>query len=148
MHDLSCTVKAIACTTCAWFWLCMHFVPAWCVQSGMPKLPKIKSLLFLCNMLRKTWMPKVIFCMQVSMKMYYKLILWFRGRWSGISKVPKIASLQCLHDISKKKWEMKVIFHMQINMKVACKLISTLWAPKFPTRWSYRYWWVWWSILK
>ena len=41
----------------------------------MPKLPKITSLLFLCNILRKKWVIKLIFCMQISMKVFYKLIL-------------------------------------------------------------------------
>ena len=39
-----------------------------CVCPGMHKLPKITSLLFLCNILRKNWVIKLIFCMQVSMK--------------------------------------------------------------------------------
>ena len=50
-------------------------------------------------------MTKLTFCMQVSIKSYYKLILSFWWKWSGISKVPKIASLQCLYSISKKKLE-------------------------------------------
>ena len=47
-----------------WFY---HFR---CVWSGMLKLPKITSLLFLCDNLRKKWVMKLVFCMQ-------KLILWF-----------------------------------------------------------------------
>ena len=43
----------------------------------MPKLPKITSLLFLCNILRKKWVMKSIFCMQMSKKVSCKLILWF-----------------------------------------------------------------------
>ena len=61
----------------------------------MPKLPKITSLLFLCNILRKNWVMKLIFCTQISMKACYKLIVWFWWGWSSIHKVPKIASLQC-----------------------------------------------------
>ena len=53
---------------------------------------------------------KLIFCMQVSMKACYKLIVW---EWSKIPKVPKIASLQCLYSISKKKLKLKLIFCMQ-----------------------------------
>ena len=48
-----------------------------CVWPGMPKLHKITSLLFLCNILRKKWEIKLIFCMQLSMKVSYKLILSF-----------------------------------------------------------------------
>ena len=74
------------------------------------QIPKITSLLFLCNILRKKWVMKLIFCMQVSMKAFYKLILWFRWGWSSIPKVPKIASLQCHYNISEKKLKMKFIF--------------------------------------
>ena len=78
-----------------------------------------------------------MFCMQVSMKTYYKLELWFWGGWSRVSKVSTIARLQCLHNISKKKLEMRLIFCMQINIKVSYKLISTPWTPKFSIRWYY-----------
>ena len=74
-----------------------HF---WSVWQGMSKLPKISSMLFLCNDLRKNWVMKLIFPMQISMKVSYKLILRFWLRWSSISKVPKTASLQCLYIIS------------------------------------------------
>ena len=116
----------------------------------MPKLPPQKSLLFfLCNSLRRKWISKLTFCIQISMKTYYKLILWFWWRCSSISKVPKIASLQCMYNISKKKKTSdKLIFCMQINIKVDYKLISTIWAPNLATRWYYDYWLVWWSILK
>ena len=98
--------------------------------------------------LRKKWVIKLIFCMQVRMKACYKLILWFRWGRSSISKVLKIASLQCLYNTSKKELKMKFVFCMLINIKVSYKLISTLWAPKFPTRWYYHYQWVWTRILK
>ena len=39
-----------------------------CVLPGTPKLPKITSLLFPYNILRKKWVLKLIFCMQMSMK--------------------------------------------------------------------------------
>ena len=64
---------------------------------------------------------KLIFCMQVSMKAYYKLIVW---RWSRIPKVPKIASLQCLYSISKKNLKLKLIFCMQSFQKVYFNILS------------------------
>ena len=67
---------------------------------GIPKLPKITSLGLLCNILKKKWVMKLVLCMQISMKAWYKLILWFWWTWSNISKVSKIASLQCLYNIS------------------------------------------------
>ena len=76
-----------------------HFRSVW---PGMPKLGKIKSLLFFCNVLRNKWVIKLIFCMQINIQVSYKLILWFWCWWSNIPKVLKIASLQCLHNISKK----------------------------------------------
>ena len=41
-------------------------------------------------------MTKFVFCLQLSMKTYYKLILSFWWGWSSISKVSKTASLQSL----------------------------------------------------
>ena len=117
-----------------------------CVWSDIPILPKIKSLLFLCNILRKKWV--ISMCRQINMKACYKLILWFWWRSSSIPKVPKIANLQCLYNISEKTLQIKLICCMQIKTKVFDKLISTLWASKFPTRWCYHYWWAWSSILK
>ena len=64
---------------------------------------------------------KLIFCMQVSMKTCYKLILC---RWSRIPKVPKIASLQCLYSISKKNLKLKLIFCMQSFQKVYFNTLS------------------------
>ena len=81
-----------------------------CVWSGMPKLPKITSLLFYCNILRKDWVMKLIFCMQMSMKACCKSIVWFWWGWLSIPKVPEIASLQCLYNIWKNMWKMKFIF--------------------------------------
>ena len=42
-----------------------HFSDVW---PCMSKLPKITSLLFLCNILRKKWMVKLIFCMQIIVR--------------------------------------------------------------------------------
>ena len=67
-----------------------------CVWPDMSKLLKIASLLFLCNILRKNWVIKLIFCMQISMKACYKLIVWFWWGWPSIPKVPTTASLQYL----------------------------------------------------
>ena len=64
---------------------------------------------------------KLNFCMQVSMKAYYKLIVC---RWSRIPKVPKIASLQCLCSISKKNLKLKLIFSMKSFQKVYLNAFS------------------------
>ena len=76
-----------------------------CVWLGMSNLPKITSLLFLYNMLRKKLVMQLIFCMQISMKFFYNLILRFFDVWwiwSSISKVPKKAISQCLYNIPQK----------------------------------------------
>ena len=66
-------------------------------------------------------MTKLIFCMQVSMKACYILIVC---RWSRIPKVPKIAFLQCLYSISKKNLKLKLIFSMQSFQKVYFNTLS------------------------
>ena len=108
----------------------------------MTKLPKRTSLLFLWSILRKNWVMKLIFCMQISIKLSYI-------DWNGqlFPKFPK-CKLQFLYNISKMKLEVKLIFCMQISTKVSCRLISVLWASKFPTSWCYHYWWAWSNILK
>ena len=50
------------------------------MSPDMHKSPKITSLLFLCNVLRKKWVMKLTFYMQIRMKISYKLILWFLMR--------------------------------------------------------------------
>ena len=70
-----------------------------CEWQSLPKLPKVKSLLCLCNIIRK----ESIFCMHISLKVPYKLILWFWWGWLSILKVSKKTHLQqCLYNISTK----------------------------------------------
>ena len=46
-----------------------------CVYRDMPKVPKIRSLHILCNIFRKTWGMKLIFCLQINRYIFYKLII-------------------------------------------------------------------------
>ena len=73
----------------------------------MPRLPKITSFQFLCDILISD---EVVFCTQISMKGCYKVIVWFWWGDSSIPKVPRITSLQSLYNISKKKLKMKLNF--------------------------------------
>ena len=91
-----------------------------CVCPGILKLPP-KILLFLCTILRKNWIIKLIFCMQVSMKVCYNLIVM---GWSRISKIPIITSLQCLYSISKKKLKLKLNFYMHNFLKFYFNTLS------------------------
>ena len=89
------------------------------VWPGMPKLPKITSLLFLYNMLRKKWVIQLIFYMQISTKTCYKLILtYFDEYGQAFPKSPK-KQVCNVFTISLKKLEMKLTFLMQINIKVS-----------------------------
>ena len=119
------------------------FSSKWCyhfgfVCPGMPKLSKITSLLFFCNILRKRWVMSYANNNEILLDTM-KLM-----GWSSILKAPKIVILQ----YHEKKLKMKLIFCMQINTKVCYKLISTFWASKVPIRWYYHDWWAWSSILK
>ena len=74
---------------------------------SMSKLPKITSLLFLYNMLRKKWVMQLIFYMQISMKACYKLILrFFDGYGQAFPKFPK-KQVCNVFTISLKKKEAK-----------------------------------------
>ena len=90
----------------------------------------------------------LIFCMHISMKVSYRLILWFLIGMVKYSQSSENSKFAMFLNISKKKLEMKLIFRMQINIKISCKLISTLWASSFPTRWCYYYWWARSSAIK
>ena len=82
----------------SWFFACWQMLKVFsnwyyhfrCVWPGMSKLPKITSLLFLYNMLRKKWVIQLIFCIQISMKACHKLILrFFDGYDQVLPKFPK-----------------------------------------------------------
>ena len=97
-----------------------------CVCPSMLKLPKTTSLIFFCNILRKNWVMKLIFCIKVSMKACHKLIVW---EWSIIPKVSKVASLQCLYSISNTRKSWSWFFAWRVS-----KFISIIWPSQLPTR--------------
>ena len=107
------------------FLICIFFIlvppcpPPKCKRNNW-----MSPLLFLCNILRKKWMMKLIFCMQINIKVSYQLILtlfpskfptrWYYQywwTWSSILKVLKVISLQYLHRL-RKKLGMEFIFCM------------------------------------
>ena len=51
---------------------CYHF---WLVWWGIPKVPKITSLQYPCNISRKSWGINMIFCIKIRIKVFYKLIV-------------------------------------------------------------------------
>ena len=114
-----------------------------CVWPNMPKLPKITSLLFLCNILRKKWAMKVVFCLY----MHEGFLQIDTMTLMGIFKHPQ-SSKNSKFGMFLQYLKLTLIFWMQINTKLSCKLISALWASKFCTRWYCHYWWPWSSILK
>ena len=112
----------------SWFFACWQMLKVFsnwyyhfrCVWPGMSKLPKITSLLFLYNMLRKKWVMQLIFYMKTWRAWWWE--------WSSILKVLKVTSLQYLYNISKKKlWMEFSIFDVsyQFLMKVARHVKST-----------------------
>ena len=84
-----------------------------CVASHVPKLAKVTSLLFLCNILKKRGMT-LLFCMQhESLIEIDAMILMELAKYSQSILG---SNLQRLYNIFKKKLEMKLIFCMQINI--------------------------------
>ena len=55
----------------------------------MQKILKITSMQCLCNIARTNWVMKLMFCMLISMKVFYKLIVFFFSRFDH-------ACLKCL----------------------------------------------------
>ena len=81
-----------------------------------------------CNISRKKWMMKCVFCIQINVKVLYKLIwsFWVYGTWHAQGSQNKKVAYLC--NISSKAWEMKLIFCLQMNAKVFYKLIVSLWV--------------------
>ena len=66
-----------------------------------------------CNILRKKWMMKFIFHMQINIEVFCKLILSLWVRVIGHTQ-----SARNICNISMKAWRMKLIFCLQINTNV------------------------------
>ena len=77
---------------------------------------------------------KLIFYIQLSVEVSYKLMLWFMMGMVKQSQSSQISKFVCLYNISKNILQVKFTFFMQTNIKVSYKLISTLLASEFPTR--------------
>ena len=96
----------------------------WCGWSSILKVPKIASLQDLYNISKKKCKMKLIFCMQVNIKVTFKLISTLCASnvlqgdtiiidgwaWSSILKVFKVTSLQNLYNISKRRLGKEFIF--------------------------------------
>ena len=90
-----------------------------------------------CNISRKKWMMKFVFCIQINIKVLYKLILSFWVCATRHVQSTQNKKFAYLCNISSKAWGMKLIFCLQINTKVFYKLIVSLWLvypgmPKVP----------------
>ena len=81
-----------------------------------------------CNISRKKWMMKFVFCIQINIKVLYKLILSFWVCATRHVQSTQNKKFAYLCNISSKAWEMKLIFCLQINTKVFYKLIVSLWV--------------------
>ena len=79
-----------------------------------------------CNISRKKWMMKFVFCIQINIKVLYKLILSFWVCATRHVQSTQNKKFAYLCNISSKAWEMKLIFCLQINTKVFYKLIVSL----------------------
>ena len=94
---------------------CYKLIPwFWWGWSSIPKVPKIASFQCLYDISKKKLEMKLIFGMQINVKVFYKLIStllvsnfsigWYYHywwAWSSILKVLKVTSLQYLYNILK-----------------------------------------------
>ena len=77
---------------------------------------------------------KLIFFMQISIKLSYKFIPLTLVGVARPTKLPRITSLQNLCDIIRTKWGIKLFF---------CAMSITIFY-----KWNYNFWWVWRGMLK
>ena len=106
------------------------------VWPGMPKLPKITSLLFPCNILCFLHADKRGSFLQIDVMIFDGYGQALPKSWKEQVQVCNLQQIQVcsfqLYNISKMmKLGMKLIFCMQINTKVSYKLISTLWTSRY-----------------
>ena len=80
-----------------------------------------------CNIIRKKWMMKFIFCMQTNIEVFCKVIpsIWVSVTRHALSTQNKFAYL-C--NILIAAWGIKLIFCLQINTNVFYKMIVSLWV--------------------
>ena len=113
------------------------------VWPGISNLPKITSLIFLCNMLRKKVIEKVYFLhadkhesfLQVDfntldIKVSCSVILSLSMAMIKYSQSSESNKLTIYCNISKKKLGMEFLFYVKIIIKVS-------------TSWHYHFWWNW-----
>ena len=119
-----------------------------CAEPGMSKDPKIRSLHIFAIFSEKNVGWRWFFCMQIRMKVSYKLALWFLMgivKHSQSSQNSKFAmSLQYL----KKEVGGEIGFLHAEKHQSFLQVDFDFWASKFPLRWYYHYCWPWSSILK
>ena len=109
----------------------------------MRKSPKITSLIFLWNILRKKWVMQLIFWKQISIKVSYELIPWF---WWWIIKHSKSSQnskftifLQYLKKAVKDETD---FLHSDKHPSFPQVDFSTL-GIKFSYKVILSYWWAW-----
>ena len=89
----------------------------------MTKVPKITSLQFICDISRKTWRTKSIFCLQINIKYFLKLIPSF---WACVTRHAQFTQNIVFAIFLQYHREKRVInlnFCVQVSMKVSFKLI-------------------------
>ena len=78
-----------------------------------------------CNILQKKWIMKFVFCMQINIEVFYKVVLPF---WVSVTRHAHStqSKFAYIYNISIKAWGMKLIFCLQMNIKVLNKMIVSL----------------------
>ena len=105
-----------------------HLTKFW-VSSYDPKCCQPIKLLdsLKCNIVRERWMMKFIFCMQINIEIFFKVILSF---WVSVTRHAQSTQnkFAYLCNISIKAWGMKLILCLQINPKVFYRMIVSFWV--------------------
>ena len=105
-----------------------HLAKFWILNYGPKCCQPVKLQDSLkCNIVRKRWMMKFTFCMQINIEVFCKVILSF---WVSVTRHAQSTQnkFAYLCNISIKAWGMKLIFCLQITPKVFYKMIVSLWV--------------------
>ena len=82
--------------------------------ADIPRELKITTVKCLCNIPRRNWVMKLIFCMLINMKVFYKLIVLFLMGLARHAQITRV-NLQYLCVILRKKLGMKLLLQFVMN---------------------------------
>ena len=104
----------------------------WWAWPGMPKVPKITSLQYLCIFSRKRWGINVVFCPKINSSVFYKLVVSFL-----------LVTARQAQSTQNSKFKISLQYVLRYEVDFLCR-----WASQLSTNSCYHFLWLWRCIPK